>query len=102
MWAVRTLGRFFQRQVVVEPGQTIVRAGPYRRLRHPAYAGDLLSIFGFALMIGSWIGAVAALGIAFAAHVPRIHVEERALRDAFGASYANYARATARLLPYVW
>jgi protein-S-isoprenylcysteine O-methyltransferase Ste14 len=102
VWAIVTLGRFFRRGVTIEPGQRIVRRGPYRVLRHPSYTGLVLFCAGIGLAFGSWIGAaVAALAMAVGL-VPRIRVEERALAGAFGADYADYARSTARIVPGVW
>jgi protein-S-isoprenylcysteine O-methyltransferase Ste14 len=88
--------------VTIEPGQRLVRSGPYRVLRHPSYAGILLAVAGLGLAFGSWVSAVAALLIVFVGLLPRIRVEERALAQAFGAEYADYESSTARLLPYVW
>jgi protein-S-isoprenylcysteine O-methyltransferase Ste14 len=101
-WAIFTLGRYFRREVTIEPGQRLVRSGPYRVLRHPSYAGILLAVAGLGLAFGSWVSAVAALVIVFVGLLPRIRVEERALAQAFGAEYADYESSTARLLPYVW
>jgi protein-S-isoprenylcysteine O-methyltransferase len=101
-WAIVSLGRYFRREVTIEPGQRLVRRGPYRLLRHPSYTGLLLSCFGLGLAFGSWVGALVALVVVFAGLLPRIRVEERALAVAFGSEYGEYARATARLVPWVW
>ena len=101
-WAIVSLGRYFRRQVTIEPGQRIVRRGPYRVLRHPSYTGIALIFTGFGLAFGSWLGAAAALLIVVAGMLPRIRVEEHALARAFGADYTDYASSTARLLPHVW
>ena len=101
-WAIFSLGRYFRREVTIEPGQTIVRRGPYRVLRHPSYSGIFLVLTGFGLAFGSWVGAAAALLIVFAGMLPRIRVEERALARAFGPDYSDYANSTARVLPGVW
>jgi len=101
-WAIVSLGRYFRREVTIEPGQTIVRRGPYRVLRHPSYAGLLLVFAGFGLTFGSWVSAAAALLIGLAGMLPRIWVEEHALARAFGSDYADYASSTARVLPRVW
>jgi protein-S-isoprenylcysteine O-methyltransferase Ste14 len=101
-WAILTLGRYFRREVTIEPGQRLVRRGPYRLLRHPSYAGLVLSFGGFGLAFGSWVGAAVAMLVIFAGMLPRIRVEERALARAFGPDYVNYANSTARMLPYVW
>lgn len=102
VWAVATLGRFFRREVTIVSGQTVVESGPYRFVRHPAYLGDLLIAFGFGLAWGSWVGAVVALVIALAGHLPRIHVEEKLLRESLGEPYERFASHRARLLPGVW
>ena len=101
-WAILSLGRYFRRDVTIEPGQRLVRRGPYRVLRHPSYAGMFLILAGFGLAFGSWAGAAVALLIVVAGTVPRIRVEERALAQAFGADYAHHASSTARVLPRVW
>jgi protein-S-isoprenylcysteine O-methyltransferase len=79
VWAILTLGRHFRREVTIEPGQTLVRRGPYRLLRHPSYTGLLLNFAGLGLAFGSWVSAAVALLIIFAGLLPRIRVEERAL-----------------------
>ena len=101
-WAIVSLGRYFRREVTIEPGQRIVRRGPYRALRHPSYAGICLILAGFGLTFGSWVSAVAALLIVFAGMLPRIRVEERALARAFGSDYTTYAISTDRMVPHVW
>jgi protein-S-isoprenylcysteine O-methyltransferase Ste14 len=101
-WAILSLGRYFRREVTIEPGQRIVRRGPYRVLRHPSYTGIVLILAGFGLAFGSWVGGGVALLIVFVGVLPRIRVEERALAQAFGADYTDYANSTARVLPHVW
>jgi protein-S-isoprenylcysteine O-methyltransferase len=101
-WAILTLGRYFRRVVTIEPDQRLVRRGPYRLLRHPSYTGLLLVFTGLGLALGSWLSAaIAMLGLLLGL-LPRIRVEERALRRTFGADYEQYARETWRLVPYVW
>jgi protein-S-isoprenylcysteine O-methyltransferase Ste14 len=102
IWAVWSLGRFFQRDVLIQEGHVVWRGGPYRWLRHPAYAGNLISYFGVGLAFGSWVGAAVLLGVAFVGHIPRIRVEESELTRALGDSYREYAAVTARLVPGVW
>lgn len=101
-WAVWTLGRFFRRVVTIETGQTLVRRGPYRWLRHPAYTGSLLAFFGIGLALGSWVGAVICVTLTFVGHLPRIRVEEAELARAFPHVYREHARSTWRLIPGVW
>jgi len=101
-WAILSLGRYFRRTVTIEPGQRIVRRGPYRRLRHPSYTGLFLIFTGFGLAFGSWVSAAVALLILFVGMLPRIRVEEHVLAQTFGPDYTDYANSTARVLPHVW
>lgn len=102
IWGVATLGRYFRRVVVVQAGHHVVTAGPYRWMRHPAYAGNLLSYLGLGLALGNWLSVAACVVIPLVAHLPRIRVEEAALLDGLGEEYQAYARRTARLIPQVW
>ena len=101
-WSILTLGTFFRRDVMVETGQSVIRKGPYRWLRHPSYTGTLVNTFGLGLAFGSWIGAALAVTIAALGHLPRIRVEEAELREGLGDAYDDYARTTARLVPGLW
>ena len=101
-WSILTLRRFFTVDVAIHADHRLVETGPYRVLRHPAYAGSLLSFAGLAACTSSWVAApVVFLPIA-AAFVRRIRVEERALRAAFPEEYPAYAARTARLVPGAW
>jgi protein-S-isoprenylcysteine O-methyltransferase Ste14 len=98
-WAILSLGRAFTAMVEVNPGQELVTSGPYRRVRHPAYTGSMLTLAGFGLAAGSWVGALLAIGIAAAGYSYRVRVEERAMLEAFGEEYREYMRRSGRFLP---
>ena len=100
-WAVLSLGRAFTVIVEVNPGQALVTFGPYRWVRHPSYTGSLITLGGFGFALGSWLGAGAATAIALAAFSYRVHVEERALLEAFGEDYRAYMHRTGRFLPRI-
>ena len=100
VWARRHLGRNWSASVVVKEGHTLVRTGPYRYVRHPIYSGILLAFLGTVLTIGEWRGLVALLlvGVAFAV---KSRAEEGRMRETF-PEYAEYARGTAAIVPYVY
>jgi protein-S-isoprenylcysteine O-methyltransferase Ste14 len=101
-WAIHVLGRHFRRRVTIQPGHEVVRRGPYRLLRHPAYAGGLLALAGIGVAFGSWPAlALCVLPVA-ATLVHRIRVEEAALEAALGEPYREYERSTSRLVPGIW
>jgi protein-S-isoprenylcysteine O-methyltransferase Ste14 len=100
--AILTLRGAFTVDVAIARGQRLVQRGPYRALRHPAYAGNLLAFLGMALLFADWIAALTLFVPIAAAFLYRVRVEERALRAAFGAEYERYARRTRRLVPFVY
>jgi protein-S-isoprenylcysteine O-methyltransferase Ste14 len=102
VWGVATLGSFFRRVVVVQAGHRVVTAGPYRYLRHPAYAGNLLAYLGVGIALGNWLSIAACALIPFVAHLPRMKIEEDTLTGGLGEEYRAYMRRTARLIPRVW
>jgi protein-S-isoprenylcysteine O-methyltransferase Ste14 len=100
-YAMRVLGRYFTFQVDVHSGQTVIEVGPYRYIRHPSYAGGLITMIGFGLSLGNWAGLLALLACVGIGYAYRIHVEEAALIAALGEPYKNYMRRTQRLVPFV-
>jgi protein-S-isoprenylcysteine O-methyltransferase Ste14 len=102
VWAVLTLGAFFRTSVQLLDGQRLVTKGPYRLLRHPAYTGGILIFAGIGLATGNWISAIAAPLAVGVAYAWRIHVEEIALRERFGAEFDANRRHTWAVIPLVW
>jgi protein-S-isoprenylcysteine O-methyltransferase Ste14 len=100
--AILTLRGAFTVDVAIAPGQRLVRRGPYRRLRHPAYTGSLLAFLGMAVLFADWLAALTLFLPIAAAFLYRVRVEERALRSAFGGEYEAYARQTCRLVPFLY
>jgi len=102
VWAVRTLGRFFRTVVVMQDHHQLISDGPYRLIRHPSYAGSLLTLAGLGLALGSWLSLLVAVLGALVGFTRRIRIEESALQARFGDAYTAYARRTWRLVPLLW
>ena len=100
-WSIALFGGFFSALVSVQEGQTIIRKGPYRYVRHPSYTGAIMIFTGIGLAILSW-GAVLVLLLACCfVYGYRIHVEEKALLEKFGEEYRAYMGETKMLVPGV-
>jgi protein-S-isoprenylcysteine O-methyltransferase Ste14 len=100
VWARLTFGgRSFHATASPTHGG-LVTAGPYRWLRHPIYTAACL--FSFACVVGhpSWFAAGMA-SLATSGGVVRMLAEERLLRRRY-PEYADYARKTRRMVPYVF
>jgi protein-S-isoprenylcysteine O-methyltransferase len=100
--AILTLGRFFTSNVATHAGQSVVRTGVYRYVRHPAYSSLLISFLGLGLALANWFSLAAVLLPLAVALAYRIHVEEAAMLTAMGPDYADYCASTRRLIPGVY
>ena len=98
--AAATLGRFLVPQAVTLADHALVTAGPYRVVRHPAYAGDLALWLGAAFATANVV--LLALWPVYLLGVRAQMDAEEALLDAhFGPAFRAYAARTGRLLPRI-
>jgi protein-S-isoprenylcysteine O-methyltransferase Ste14 len=100
--AIVTLGRAFSANVAMLAGQRLQRSGLYALVRHPSYLGLELIFLAFALHSRTWACFIVVLVPPTLAVLYRVHVEEAALRLAFGTDYEDYSRSTKRLIPGVY
>ena len=95
--------RFFSSvvRIQVDRGHVVCDSGPYRVVRHPGYAGNMLALLGIVLALNSmWtlIPATVALIIA----VIRTVLEDQTLQDEL-PGYRDYARRVRyRLIPWIY
>jgi protein-S-isoprenylcysteine O-methyltransferase Ste14 len=98
LWGLRTLGRCFALSAAPQEGNTLVRSGPYRWVRHPLYSAFLVQAVGITLVTANWfVGLMALLmwaGIAY-----RTPLEEEKLIERHGDAYREYIAVTGRFLP---
>ncbi len=74
--------------------------GPYRWIRHPIYTG--VCLFAWACVVGhSTVLALSMAAVVTAGSVLRMLAEEALLRKKY-PEYAEYARTTKRMVPYVF
>lgn len=100
-WAIAVLGRYFSTSVRLLEHHQVVRAGPYRLVRHPSYTGATVTLLGLGLAGGSWEGVVVILGVAAVVFGYRIRVEEQFLVRQLGAEYVAYRAGTKRIIPFL-
>lgn len=101
-WAIVVLGRLFTGSITIQRDHRIVRAGPYRWLRHPSYTGGWLTMVGFGLGTGNALSLLLCLVLPLIGFAYRVRAEESALSAAMPAEYADYARRTSRMIPFLW
>lgn len=88
-------------RIQVERGHHAISLGPYRFVRHPAYAATIPAQFSFALMLGSAWALIPAALVA-AVLVLRTILEDRALMAGLPGYPGYAAQVRSRLLPGVW
>lgn len=80
-----------------DPGRLLTE-GIYARTRNPRYLGLIFGVAGLALILN-----YPALYLGFALFVPALYgvilLEERELKQRFGAGYEDYLRRVPRLIP---
>jgi protein-S-isoprenylcysteine O-methyltransferase Ste14 len=100
-WSMSVLGTFYTRTLKVSDSQSIVRAGPYRLIRHPGYLGSILIWTGVAASTQNWIVLAIVSIVMFGVYIYRIESEEKMLSGAY-LDYVEYRKQTWRLLPFVY
>lgn len=101
-WARWALKDMYSGRLWVRTGQTLVQHGPYRYLRHPAYAAYLLMGLGIAIGFSSLISLLGVPFVLLPGLIYRMNAEENILIGVFGEQYILYSRVTKRLIPYIW
>lgn len=101
-WAM-AVNRFFSASVRIqtERGHTVISSGPYQYIRHPGYAGGVLSSVAIPLLLGSLWALVPAIP-AILLIVARTGLEDTTLLEEL-EGYQEYATSVRhRLIPGMW
>jgi protein-S-isoprenylcysteine O-methyltransferase Ste14 len=77
----------------------LVTAGIFARLRHPIYAGMAAFLLALALALGHEAQLIVGIPLFACGTGLRVRIEERLLRERFGAAYEAYAARVARFVP---
>lgn len=101
IWAILTLGRHYDLELELHRDHELVRAGPYRLVRHPVYTGLALHFAGACLATGNLVLVAGTLLVSYPALYARAAAEERLLRARFGAAYEAYAHEVGMLVPLI-
>jgi protein-S-isoprenylcysteine O-methyltransferase Ste14 len=101
-WALAE-NRFFSGTVRIqsERGHIVCDSGPYRIVRHPGYAGNILPLPGMVLALSS-VWTLIPAAVALIITVTRTALEDRTLQEEL-PGYGEYARRVRyRLFPWIY
>lgn len=102
VWAM-AVNRFFSAVARIQNDreQYVVTDGPYRAVRHPAYAGGLIAAVTVPIMLDSaWVlipSMISIVGIFI-----RTKREDRMLLDGLDGYHEYATRIRYRLIPWIW
>ena len=101
-WAITTLGRYWSLHVEIRQNHRLIKAGPFRWLRHPTYLSMALELFAGGLILNAVYTSAVIFPLFVAILIYRLRLEETALVEKFGDAYRTYQRETPALFPYKW
>ena len=99
--AIKTMGEFFTRTLMITKNHSIIKTGIYEKIRHPGYLGTILIGIGFGLSSNNWILMFVILILLFFVYFYRIISEEKMLIKQFGKKYIDYQKNTWIIIPYI-
>jgi protein-S-isoprenylcysteine O-methyltransferase Ste14 len=101
-WAVAENRFFFAvLRIQTDRGHVVCDTGPYRFVRHPGYAGNILPLFGIVLALGS-VWTLIPATVATIITVIRTALEDQTLQDEL-PGYRDYAkRVRYQLIPGIY
>lgn len=80
-WCIFSLGPFWNTRILVLPGASRVKTGPYRYFPHPNYLAVSMELMAAPMIFGAWVTAgLATLSNAALLLCLRIPAENRAVR----------------------
>ncbi len=86
--------------------QALTTAGPYAYVRNPLYVGNVITALGFTFAFTGGLDgvkriafAILGLGTMLGVYAAIVPLEERYLRETFGAAFDAYAQRVPRLIP---
>jgi hypothetical protein len=83
----------------VMKNEVLATVGPYARVRHPLYVGNILICAGFCAASGLWWSVPVALAMLLAFYPQTIRYEDQKLRRLFPEDWDRWADTTRALLP---
>jgi methyltransferase len=81
VWAISSLGMYWNTKILLLPGATVVAKGPYRFIRHPNYTVVTVELFVIPLIFGAFYTAILFTLLNILMLRVRIPAEEKALME---------------------
>lgn len=100
VWARLHLGSNWSRSVTLKQNHELITSGPYALVRHPIYTGLLTGFIGSAIATTQLRGILAFV-LVLIPLIAKLRLEEKWMREQFGAAYDAYSRRVSALVPWL-
>lgn len=81
-WAITSLGKYWNTKILVVPGASLVKTGPYKYMKHPNYLAVITEFAVIPLIFSCYITCIIFSILNFLTLIRRIKIEEKALNIA--------------------
>jgi len=99
--SVRALGRHWRVDAGLDADHQLVRAGPYRIIRHPVYASVLCMLLGTGFLITPLPRLLLATALGIAGTEIRVRIEDGLLASRFGDEFREFQRSVSAYIPFL-
>ncbi|MBM7644667.1 methyltransferase [Scopulibacillus daqui] len=97
LWALLSLGRYWNTKIIILPNAPVVARGPYKYLRHPNYLIVATEILTLPLIFRAYFTAFVFTILNIIVLSIRIPIEEKALEDV--TDYSKMMKSRRRFIP---
>jgi methyltransferase len=100
VWALASLGRFWNTKIIILPGANVIKRGPYKIIKHPNYLIVAIELIVIPLMFNAYVTAAVFTLLNILILSIRIPAEEKALRELtkYESAFSNQGRFLPNLL----
>lgn len=99
--AFKTLKEQYSQEILIHNKHRLVKSGLYRYIRHPQYLSQILSDFGAALVLLSYVLFPIVIFLEIPLLYMRAKLEEDVLSDFFKEKYSDYKKISGFFIPFI-
>ena len=100
VWSYKTLGKNYSQEVIISKKQQLVTSGPYKYVRHPQYAAQILSDIGAGIALASYLVLPVVIVLQIPLFILRASLEEKIIAKRFD-EFENYKKRTGFIIPFI-
>jgi protein-S-isoprenylcysteine O-methyltransferase Ste14 len=100
IWVYKSLGDNYSQDVVIFKKHSLITTGPYKYIRHPQYAAQILVDIAAAFATLSYVVLILAI-IEIPFLIKRGFFEDKLLKKYFGEKFDNYKKKSGFMFPFL-